>query len=88
MMKSTECVNDVCRTRTTHFDIPEDGTLAHILGAVGAAGESPLLARLKNDFKSSQRHTRKRSSPQRKSKSKGKNKRKTYKKRSRPDKRK
>ena len=85
VMKSTECVNNVCQTRTTHFDIPEDGTLARILGAVGTAGESPLLARLKNDFKSSQRHTRKQSSPKRKSKSK--NKRKTHKKRSRPSKR-
>lgn len=85
-IKSVRCVNNVCRTHTSHFDIPEDGTLARILGAVGTAGESPLLARLKNDFKSTKRHTRKQTSSKRKSKSKSK--RKTYKKRSRASKRK
>ena len=58
-IKSVRCVNNVCQTHTSHFDIPENGTLAHLLKAIGTANDAPLLTRLKDDFKISKRHTRK-----------------------------
>ena len=61
-VKATQCVNGVCQTRTAQFDIPDSEAMDQLLGALGTAGDAPLMARLKHDFtrkRRTGRHTKK-----------------------------